>query len=288
MKVKKAVITAAGRGTRFLPTVKAYPKELISILNKPQIQYIVEEVVGAGITDICIVHLHGNPQIKQYFTRHDDLEKYLHQNDKLHLLDSLEKIWSQVNFRFIPQPRSLPYGNSSPILAAKNFIGTDPFVYLFGDDLTIEETPGSLLKKMLSQFESTDIKGIFAVQPVPHQEIVKYGCIHYHPNPTVPNQILQVIEKPTLDEAPSDMANGGRAIVSNEIVSVLSQKKLGKNNELWFVDALNILAKNGVVVAQNYLEADSRWYTTGDPKNWLQANLAMAAKLGIDISPQQA
>ena len=147
MNITKAVIAAAGRGTRFLPVVKQYPKELIAILDKPQIQYLVEELIGAGITDICIVHRHGDPSIKRYFTPDPELENYLEKNQKETYLDSLRSIWSKVNFKFIPQPRHLPYGNASPVLAAKNFIQNDPFIYLFGDDITIETTPVATLKK---------------------------------------------------------------------------------------------------------------------------------------------
>lgn len=283
MSIKKAVITAAGRGTRFLPAVKAYPKEMIPILNKPQIQYIVEEAIGAGVTEICIVHLEGNLNIPQYFTPDHDIEDYLKSVNKEDLLDSLRNIWNKANLHFIPQPKSLPYGNSSPMIAALNFIGQDPFFYLFGDDLTLEKTPGGLLTQMANQFESASLDAIFAVQPVPHEDIHRYGCIEYQAVPLVPNQIVRVIEKPDTDVAPSDMANGGRALVRNEITSLFKAHHLGKNNELWFVDGLNQLASKGLVVTQNYLEADSRWYTTGDPKNWLKANMAMAEASGIDL-----
>ncbi|MFZ2152982.1 MAG: sugar phosphate nucleotidyltransferase [Microgenomates group bacterium] len=283
MKVRKAVIAAAGRGTRFLPTVKAYPKELISILNKPQIQYLVEEIIGAGIKDICIVHLHGNPSIKRYFTPNADLEEYLKINHKENLLDSLRYIWQNCTLKFIPQPRHLPYGNSSPILAAKNFIGVDPFVYLFGDDLTIEKYVGHFLSELIHDFEKNNLDGAFAIQPVPHDQINRYGCIQFKVNSKIKNQLEKIIEKPSLDEAPSDMANCGRAVVSAKIIPILAKKQLGKGNELWFVDALNQLAAAGTVVAHNHLDYDAPWYTTGDAQNWLRANLAMAKNLEIDI-----
>lgn len=283
MSIKKAVITAAGRGTRFLPAVKAYPKEMIPILNKPQIQYIVEEAIGAGVTEICIVHLEGNLNIPQYFTPDQDIEDYLKSVNKEDHLDSLRNIWNKASLHFLPQPKSLPYGNSSPMIAALDFIGQDPFFYLFGDDLTLEKTPGNLLIQMANQFESESLDAIFAVQPVPHEDIHRYGCIEYQKNPSVPNQIVRVIEKPDTDKAPSDMANGGRSLVRNEITSLFKAHQLGKNNELWFVDGLNQLASKGVVVTQNYLEADSHWYTTGDPQNWLKANMAVAKANGIDL-----
>ena len=143
MKIKKGVIAAAGRGTRFLPVVKGYPKELVPILDKPNIQYLVEEMVGAGIDEIAIIHRHGDNKIKKYFTPDPELEKFLKDSGKEEYLSSLKNLWKKVKvWKFIPQGRSLPYGNASPALAAKGFLGKDPFVFMFGDDMLIEDNPG--------------------------------------------------------------------------------------------------------------------------------------------------
>ena len=135
--ITKAVIAAAGRGTRFLPVVKSYPKELVPILSKPNIQYLIEEAIGAGVTEIAIIHRLGENSIEKYFSPDADLEAYLTQNNKLAYLDSLKAIWSKCKLTFIAQPANLPYGNGSPVLAAKEFIDADDFVYMFGDDLTV-------------------------------------------------------------------------------------------------------------------------------------------------------
>jgi len=130
-KITKAVIAAAGRGTRFLPVVKAYPKELIPILSKPNLQYLVEEAIGAGITEICIVQRQGETAIEKYFTPDPDLEKYLKDTNKTQALSSLQQIWDKSKIVFRVQTPDLPYGNASPLLASKDFINTDPFVYMF-------------------------------------------------------------------------------------------------------------------------------------------------------------
>ncbi len=138
-KITKGVIAAAGWGTRFLPVTKAYPKELLAILNKPNIQYLVEEMIGAGIDQIMIVHRQDNNKLAEYFAKDKKLIEFLKKNNKESFLASLKNIWEKAKIDFIPQDPSLPYGNASPILSAKNFIGNDPFVYMFGDDIIAEE-----------------------------------------------------------------------------------------------------------------------------------------------------
>jgi UTP--glucose-1-phosphate uridylyltransferase len=162
--IKKAVIAAAGRGTRFLPVVKTYPKELIAVLEKPNIQYLVEEAIGAGITEIAIVHRTGEDSIEKYFTPDQDLENYLIKNNKLNYLDSLKNIWSKAKITFIAQPLDLPYGNGSPLLAAKNFIDGQDFIYMFGDDLTLEPVPGQFLSRMIATYEQYHPAEVIAVK----------------------------------------------------------------------------------------------------------------------------
>src|SRR5574343_238852 len=133
-KITKCVIAAAGRGTIFLPVVKSYPKELVPILSKPNIQYLIEEAIGTGITEIAIVHRLGENTLEKYFSPDADLEKYLSDNNKLEYLDSLKNIWSKAKLTFIEQDPNLPYGTGSPLLTAKPFIGNDNFIYMYGDD----------------------------------------------------------------------------------------------------------------------------------------------------------
>lgn len=275
--VTKAVIAAAGRGTRFLPTVKAYAKELVPILSKPNIQYLVEEAIAAGITDLCIVHRHGEKTIRNYFKANEDWNSYLKSVNKLEALDSLKKInQSLKTLKLVPQSPRLPYGNASPLLAAKSFIGNDPFVYMFGDDLIVEKDTGRYLKKMIATFEQYSPAIVDSVKDVGPEEIVRYGSAKYLEDPKYPNRISGMYEKLPASEAPSFFAQGGRFIVdSKKLWPVLNIQSTGKNNELWFADAVNTLSASDIVLTEA-TDDKSDWMTTGDPLRWLKANLAVA------------
>ena len=273
--ITKAVIAAAGRGTRFLPVVKSYPKELVPILSKPNIQYLIEEAIGAGITDICIIHRTGENSIEKYFSPDADLEAYLTQNNKLAYLDSLKAIWSKAKLTFIAQPLDLPYGNGSPVLAAKEFIGQDNFVYMFGDDLTVEPTPGQFLSKMIATFDQYHPASVIAVKDVGSAEISRYGSAQYMDDPNYPHRISAMLEKLPADQAPSTFAQGGRFVIVNKIINILENQSTGLGNELWLADAQNNLAKNDIVLTQAFEGAED-WMTTGDPLRWLEANIAVA------------
>ncbi|MDD2224951.1 MAG: sugar phosphate nucleotidyltransferase [Candidatus Shapirobacteria bacterium] len=272
--ISKAVIAAAGRGTRFLPVVKSYPKELVPILDKPNIQYLVEEAIGAGITDIAIIHRLGESSIEKYFSPDQDLEDYLISRNKTEYLDSLKNIWQKAKLTFIPQSADLPYGNGSPILAAKDFIGSDNFVYMFGDDLIVEETYGQYLTKMITSLEEYNSDAVVSTQEMPTEEMKRYGAVVPHTNPTVPHQISALLEK--TDPPPSNFAVVGRYVISNKILDVIKTQGTTKDNELWLADALNTMAQNGVVVDEPI--TNGVWMTTGDPLRWLEANIAVAIK----------
>jgi UTP--glucose-1-phosphate uridylyltransferase len=275
-KVTKAVIAAAGRGTRFLPTVKAYAKELVPIINKPNIQYLIEEAIAAGITDLCIVHREGETTIKNYFTPDDDLQKYLESVNKTEYLDSLKNIWTKLkSLEFVTQGTNLPYGNASPLLAAKSFIGDDSFVYMFGDDLTVEKDTGRYLRKMISTFDRYSPAVVASVKDVGPIEIVRYGSAKYLEDPKYPNRISGMYEKLPANEAPSFFAQGGRFVVDGtKLWPVLTSQSTGKGNELWFADAVNTLAAKDVVLTEA-TDKESDWMTTGDPLRWLKANIAV-------------
>jgi UTP--glucose-1-phosphate uridylyltransferase len=275
--IQKCVIAAAGRGTRFLPVVKSYPKELVPILSKPNIQYLIEEAIGAGITEIAIVHRVGQHSIEEYFTPDPDLEKYLTENNKLQYLDSLKTIWSKAKITFIEQPIDLPYGNGSPVLAAKDFIGQDDFVYMFGDDLTVEPVPGQFVSKMMATFNQYSPASVIAVKDVGKEEISRYGSAKYIEDTKYPNRISAMLEKLPADQAPSTFAQGGRFVIANKIIGVLENQPTGKGNELWLADAQNYFAQNDVVLTQAF-EGEEDWMTTGDPLRWLQSNIVMALK----------
>ncbi|MDD4026690.1 MAG: sugar phosphate nucleotidyltransferase [Candidatus Shapirobacteria bacterium] len=273
--IKKAVIAAAGRGTRFLPVVKAYPKELVPILSKPNIQYLIEEAIGAGITDIAIVIRSGETKIQNYFSEDVNLEKYLLENNKIEYLDSLKSIWSKAKLSFIVQPENLPYGTGSPLLAAKEFVGSDPFVYMYGDDLTIEPNAGQFLSKMIATFEKYQASEVIAVKDVGIEEINRYGSAQYINDPNYPNRISAMLEKLPASEAPSTFAQGGRFVVTSKIFAILEQQGLSRDGELWFSDASNTLAKTEIVLTESFSK-DENWITTGDPLRWLKANITLA------------
>ncbi|MDD2483267.1 MAG: sugar phosphate nucleotidyltransferase [Candidatus Shapirobacteria bacterium] len=273
--ITKAVIAAAGRGTRFLPVVKAYPKELVPILSKPNIQYLIEEAIGAGITDIAIVIRSGETKIQDYFSPDENLEKYLLENNKIEYLDSLKSIWAKAKLTFITQPANLPYGTGSPLLAAKEFIASDPFVYMYGDDLTVEAVPGQFLSKMIATFEKYQASEVIAVKDVGKEEISRYGAAQYVDDPKYPHRLSAMLEKLPADQAPSTFAQGGRFVATSKLFAILEQQGLSRDGELWFSDASNTLAKTDIVLTESF-EGDEDWLTTGDPLRWLKANITLA------------
>ena len=272
--INKAIITAAGRGTRFLPVVKYYPKELIAIMDKPNIQILVEEVIAAGIKEICIVHRPGDTAIKGYFTPDKQLEEYLKANNKMDYLNSLQAIWDTAKLEFVAQGDDLPYGNASPALAAKDFIGTDDFVYVFGDDLIVEDQVGVYLKKMIDNFEKYNLNFIVSTQEMPTSEMKRYGAVKPIDNPAFPNQISELLEK--MDPPPSNFAVVGRYVAKNKIMDIIKNQSTSRDGELWWADAANTLTKVGIAAHEPI--TGGLWMTTGDPIRWLKANIAFALK----------
>lgn len=270
MPVTKGVIAAAGRGTRFLPTTKAYPKELIPILDKPNIQYLVEEMIGAGINEIAIIHRPGETKIKEYFSPDKELADYLQKNNKSEYLVSLKNIWEKAKLSFIPQTKDLPYGNATPVLAAKEFIDNQPFVYMFGDDFILEKKSGNYLSLLIETFNKHQPATILGCQEVAWEEIHRYGSVEYARKPKVPNQAVAVLEKLPKDKAPSNIAQFGRFILSPKVFPVLKDQETSKG-ELWLSDANNTLAKTDIAIAEPIQQG--KWLTTGDPLRWLKTNI---------------
>ena len=278
MQITKAIIPVAGWSTRFLPAVKSYAKHLVPVLDKPQLQLIVEELQGAGITDFCIVHRPDETTIKSYFTPNDELDKYLKENNKQKYLESYHLMLSKINsIEFLPQTPDFPYGNGTPLLIAEKFINNEPFLYVWGDDLTIEEIPGNFVSKMFDDFTKYSADAVIAVQEVPRTEISKYGSMIYSKNPRFPNQIDGEIEKPEADKAPSLMGQGGRFVLSPKIIELLKNQEIDRG-ELWLTSAIDALAKVGVVLTKNLNEYNAHWMTTGDPLSWLKVNISEALK----------
>jgi len=273
MRIKKAVIAAAGLGTRFLPATKSIPKEMLPILDTPIIQYLVEELVDSGIKEIIVITRPGFKTFNDYFSRDKKLEKTLIENDKPELAEEIKNITKMAKMKFKPQDKDLPYGNGSPIIAAKKFLKEgESFVYMFGDDLTISDTP--VTKQLIDVFEKENPKAVIAVQEVPLEEVSKYGIVAYKENSESKYEISKLIEKPSIEEAPSQMAQFGRFVLSYDVIKEAEKRILGRGNELWLADILNNLAKKGEKIIANPIEGE--WLTTGDPLKFTQATLKFA------------
>ncbi len=273
MKIKKAVIAAGGSGTRFLPATKSVPKEMLPIVDKPIIQYLVEELVGSGIKEIIIVTRPGFSTFNDYFDRDKKLERSLKEGGKEDLAEQIKGISKMAKIVLKPQDKHLPYGNGSPILAAKKYIKEgESFVYMFGDDMTLSKKP--VTKQLIDVFEKQNPKGILAVQEVPLKEVLRYGVVSYKKDADYEYDIESIVEKPTIEEAPSQMAQFGRFVLSYDVIKEAENTSPGKGNELWLTDILNNIAKRGEkVIAQ---PIDGQWLTTGDPLRFIQTTLKFA------------
>lgn len=268
MKITKAVIAVAGSGTRFLPVTKAQPKEMLPIVDKPIVQYIVEELVGAGIKDIIMITTWTKKPLEDHFDRNVELEEQLSKSKKFEYLKAIKKISNLANFIYIRQKG--PYGNGTPALCAEAIVGKEPFIYAFGDDLVKSKV--SFTKQLLEEYEKNP-GVIMGVQKVAKKDISKYGIVKIKKGSK--NQIEKIIEKPSISEAPSDLAIFGRYILTPEIINILKKQTLGKNNELWIADAIDAFIKNGGKAYAKQTK-DGKWLTTGDPLNFLQANVEYA------------
>jgi UTP--glucose-1-phosphate uridylyltransferase len=273
MKITKAVIAAAGLGTRFLPATKAVPKEMLPLLDRPILQHVVEEAVNSGITDIILVIRGDSYAITDHFDSAPELERTLEATGKLHLLEEVRRVSRLANFAFVRQGTDLPYGNGSPVLAASPFIGKDEiFCYMFGDDVIDAAPPG--LRQVMDAYELYKPAAAMAVYEVPWEEAHLYGCIKLKEGTEAP-EIEHLIEKPDPGKAPSNLVQIGRFVVPYEIVEILENRELGKGGELWMADAMLTLAQRKRVIAQ---PIQGTWYTTGDPLRLLQTFIALALK----------
>jgi len=272
--ITKAVIAAAGFGTRFLPATKNQPKEMLPIIDKPIIHYLVEEAVQSGIKDIILVTRFGNHAIEDYFDNRYELESQLEQAGKLDRLELVRNIPQMANFVYVRQKSHLPYGNGSPLLAAKDLIAEDEsIVYMFGDDLTLSHTKEPVTKQLINIFEEQNPVAVTAVQEVPWEVIHTFGSVEYKKNSKYPYDITRLLEKMPRDKAPSNMAQDGRFVLSYKVIKELEKTATGKDNELWLADVLNNLAKKHRVIAPRI---NGEWHTTGDPLKYIKTTLRFA------------
>lgn len=273
MKVRKAVIPAAGLGTRVLPATKALPKEMINIVDKPSLQYIVEELVESGIKDIVIITGRNKNSIEDHFDYSYEIENTLKNDNKLDLLEKIEHISSMANICYIRQ--NLPLGLGHAILKAKTFIGDEPFVIALGDDI-IYNPEYPVVKQLIEKYEKYG-KSLIGCQEVAESEISKYGIIK--PNKILDEKTCSIsnfLEKPLPEEAPSNIACLGRYLLSPKIFSFLENAKVGKNGEIQLTDSILEMLKSGEeVLAYKFV---GERYDIGNKFGILKANIEFALR----------
>jgi len=270
MKVKKAVIPAAGLGTRFLPATKAVAKEMLPIVDKPTIQFIVEEAMASGIEDILVVTGKAKRPIEDHFDANIELEQNLKSTGKTELLKLVEET-TDINLHFVRQKRPLGLGHA--VLQAKAFVGDEPFVVMLGDDITSNKVP--LTKQLINDYEKTKASTL-AVMPVPHEDTSKYGIIE--PNGEVAKGLYDVksfVEKPEPDKAPSNLAIIGRYLLTPEIFGLLETQEPGLGGEIQLTDSINELNKTQRVFAQEF---SGKRYDVGTKIGMLEANIEYGLK----------
>ncbi len=278
MPVHTAIIPAAGMGTRFLPASKVVPKELVTVVDRPIIQYAVEELVRAGITNICIVTSEGKEAVTHHFTSNTKLETALREKNKHDLLEEMLKLNGLADIYSVTQNEPLGLGHA--VWVAREHIQDDPFVVLLPDELL--DPSENFLAEMIATYKSTSTS-VIAVDEVPHESISSYGSIDPEPGTGDSMRVKALVEKPDPSVAPSDLAVIGRYVLAPEVMNILESVKPGSGGEIQLTDALAVLAERGVLVAQRY--RGRRW-DAGTKLGYLQATAALAfdhPELGPDF-----
>lgn len=268
----KGIITIAGYGTRFLPASKAIPKEMIPIAGIPLIQYHVEGLVAAGITEIIVVVRDGSEVVQRHFSPDLGLEQHLRESGKTELLKEVRRVSGMADIVLVRQPQDLPYGNASPALAARSWLTPgEPFYYMFGDDIVIGDTP--IPRQLLDTFNECEPAAVLASQPVPDEEIQLYGSIEMKPGSD--NEIARIVEKPAPGTAPSNLVQIGHFVFTHELFDVLDGLETGRGGELWLADAVDELAARSSVIVR---PIDGLWMAAGDPLRHLKANIEVSLR----------
>ena len=278
-KIRKAVIPAAGFGTRFLPETKAMPKEMLPIVDKPTIQYIVEEIKASGIEQILIISGHAKRAIEDHFDSSPEREQHLYESGKMDLLKEVRQVAS-VKIHYTRQQYMRGLGDA--ILCAKEFMDGEPFGVILGDDVVYNGSGEPALKQLISQYDKTG-GTIIGCQLVRPEQVSSYGIINGTPteNPDL-LKVKNMIEKPSIEEAPSRFAALGRYVITPEVFKILEQTKPGKGGEIQLTDALRVMAKNGNVYAYNF---KGKRYDTGNKLGYLKATVEFALRRD-DIGPE--
>ncbi|KUK79730.1 MAG: UTP-glucose-1-phosphate uridylyltransferase [Microgenomates bacterium 39_7] len=273
--IKKAVISCAGFGTRFLPVSKTIQKEMLPLLNKPIIDYIVDDSIKAGIEEFVIVMNSHNYQPLHYFRENNRLEEYLKEMNKSHLYEEVKDLHQKAKFTFIKQTRNDPYGTSIPLLlSSKEIENEEAFLYLTGDDVIFfEDQRKSFVSELINTFQQSDADAALSCIEKSNEELHQYGVVKMKQKGNW-NFLEFFVEKPSPDQAPSNLANISKYILTPSILPIIhSQKPNQSNNEFYITDAILELTKTEKVVIN---QTQGKYLNSGDPINWLKANLTVA------------
>ncbi len=269
--IRKLVIPVAGLGTRFLPATKASPKEMLPVVDKPIIQYVVEDAVRSGITDIILVTGPSKRAVEDHFSPNYELVNWLKKQGKGEMAEEVKKIADLANFIFIRQKG--PYGNGTPVMCAKNVIGDEPFAVMWGDEFHYAPKKPQL-KQLIEVFEKYG-DPVLTGYPVNDEGTTKYGVIDGVEVEKSVLKVKNIVEKPGPEKAPSRIASLGGFILTPDIFEMLEKTKVGKGGELWLVDAIFKLLKKRPIYAK---VVDSKYYDTGSKLGYLQANVDFALR----------
>ncbi len=270
MKVRKAVITAAGWGTRFLPITRSQPKEMLPLVDKPLIQYSVEEAINSGIEQIIMVTSMSKRAIEDYFDRPAELENYLEKKGETALLKQMQEISGMVNIIYVRQKEQLGLGHA--LLTAKDMVGDEPFALMLPDDIIESEIPA--LKSMIEVYEKYN-GGVIAVEQIAESDTKRYGIIKPKKLERKVYEVLGLVEKPAPSQAPSRLGIVGRYILPPKIFEILEKTIPGAGGEIQLTDALNSLLRYGPLYA---CELNGIRHDAGTPLGWLKANIALGLK----------
>jgi UTP--glucose-1-phosphate uridylyltransferase len=271
MQIKKAILPVAGFGTRFLPATKAQPKEMLPIVDKPVIQYLVEEAVASGIEEIIFVTGRGKRAIEDHFDISYELEKTLVEKNKQELLKAVQGISSLAKFSYVRQP--MPLGDGHAILQATNIINREPVLVMFGDCLYDSQAPAA--KQLLEVYEKYG-ESVVGLSQVEKMEVSKFGVVEGEKLEERIYKITNFVEKPQPEETASNLVAVGKYIITPEVFDVLAQMKTGKSGEIRLADAFDLmLADNRPIYGK---ELDGEWLDTGDKFNFMKASIHMGLK----------
>jgi len=268
-KIRKLIIPVAGYGTRFLPATKAQPKEMLPVVDKPIVQYVVEDAIRSGIEDIILVTGSGTRAVEDHFGYNYELQNYLKKTGKEELRQEMKAIADMANFIYIRQKG--PYGNGTPVLCAKHLIGDEPFAVMWGDEFFYTKRKPQL-KQLMDVYEKYG-DPVLTTYEVAKKDTIKYGIIDGVEISKDVYKVKNIVEKPGPEKAPSCLASLGGFILTPDIFSELSNTRVGKGGELWLVDAIFALSKKRDIYAK---KIDGVYYDTGSKLGYLRANVELA------------